>query len=382
MQIDDLSKNIIRLALYLDQKIPGMVAEIWIGKELIAEFRNQILDNDQAHILIQTTKTQINNLKDNRRKTYLSTILNSLEFQIQTLGDEIHYSDFCEKVFGFRIPRVTTAELNNIEGVLCRLEKKTHTNRFEVFKQFAVPTKQYINVFKDNVLLIKTSLPKYITDYEDRGFLFEITNHKPWSAFNTHIAPFQSKLTLNTDIVFNQMELRELASHESYAGHHSELSQKDKLLINEGRGEHGLVITYSPQTFVSEAIAEGMYVLLDLLDEQNVAQMLAWYYDSLICALQNMATFMFFDEKFTRQKIAEMLKYFGISDETREYVLNFSTDPLFGKYAAVYYTAFNFLQRLYNKTSHKEKLIRTLFTKPCTPKLLVSEFVYMKSSLC
>lgn len=144
--------------------------------------------------------------------------------------------------------------------------------------------------------------------------------------------------------------------------------------MEEGRGEHGLVVTFSPQTFISESIAEGMYVLLGLLDQNDPVYKLGWYYDRLTFALQNLATFMFFDDKMAKDEIIEALAEYGVTDKTKGYIVNFSTDPLFGKYAPVYYSAFNFIQDLYQATSKKDELVATLFTKPCIPDLLVSEF--------
>ena len=208
-------------------------------------------------------------------------------------------------------------------------------------------------------------------NFKDEGFLFETTSSQPWSAFNTHFAPFSSKLTLNTDVPFTAAGLYRTACHEGYGGHHSELSLKDKLLVDEGRGEHGLVITFSPQTFISEAIAEGMYVLLGILDKSNPEMMLAWYYDRMIFALQNLATFLFFDDGLNKEDVLSRIKAFGITEKTAGYIVDFSTDPLFGKYAPVYYSAFNFISGLYEKSNDKKRLIKTLFTQPCNPTAII-----------
>ena len=374
MIIDHISKNIIRLALFLDNKIPGIVSEIWIDKEFTAELRSKILSYEEVQEIINITRKQLCDIDEIRRKKYLNSILESLEFQIQTLNQRIPYSDFSEKAFGFRIERVAIHEIEKIETELRDLEEKSGMSRFEIFKQHSIIANQYQEIFKKDIKFIKEKLPRFITDYPDKGFLLEVITNKPWSAFNSHVAPFQSKLTLNSDVSFNKIDLYRLASHEAYAGHHSELSHKDKLLVNEGRGEHGLIITFSPQTFVSEAIAEGMYVLLNLLDKDSIAQMMGWYYDRLIFSLQNLATFMFFDDNIARRDIDDKFKHFGLTDKSRENLLNFSTDPLFGKYAPVYYSAFSFIKNIYQKTSKKEELIKVLFTKPCTPKLLKEQF--------
>ncbi len=63
-----------------------------------------------------------------------------------------------------------------------------------------------------------------------------------------------------------------------------------------------------------------------------------------------------------------------LSCKRRENILNFSTYALFSKYAPVYFTAFNFFEKLYESINKKEELIKTLFTKPCTPSMMLKEF--------
>ncbi len=376
MVIDNISKNIIQLALFLDNKNSGIVSEIWIDKKFVGELRSKIHTYEEMSKVIGDTRKGLEVINEDRRRIYLTSLLESLEFQIKTLNQSIKYSDFTEKAFGYRINRVSHDEIEKIEEKLRMVEQKNGVNRFDVFKKNSVKPNQYKSVFKKYVNLIKTKLPPFITNYPDEGILFETVTNKPWSAFNSHIALFRSKLTLNSDVSFNEMDLFRLASHEAYAGHHSELSNKDKLLVDAGKGEHGLIITFSPQTFVSEAIAEGMYVLLNLLDKNDIKQVLGWYYDRLIFSLQNLATFMFFDDKFSKEEINKKFRKFNITDKSRENLLNFSTDPLFGKYAPVYYSAFNFIENIFRRTSKKEELIKVLFTEPCTQRLLEEQFLH------
>lgn len=375
MNIDDVSKQIIKIALYLDSKIPGIVSEIWIGDEHVKELKASLPSDDEIESVIQKVQTQIEDLDDPRRKAYLSKIVHSLAYQIKNLGvKKFSYSDFSENAFGYRIERVKDEEIKSIENKLADLEAKTGLSRQQTFKKYELDKTDYQSAFESFVAEAKEKLPKFISEFPDEGFLFEVVNNKPWSAFNSHIAPFKSKLTLNSDVSFTKMDLYRLAFHEAYGGHHSELSHKDILLTEQGRGEHGLVITFSPQTFISEAIAEGIYVLLEGLDSTDNDQMVGWYYDRLIFALQNAATFWFFDDGIGREEIKSRLKTYAISHKTVENILNFSTDQLFGKYSPVYYTAFDFLKRLHRATDQKEKLIKTLITEPCTPQLLLTEF--------
>lgn len=374
MKIDDISKHIITIALYLDNKVPGIVSEIWIDEKITEQLKSSLLKDDEVNDFILKTDQDLNQIEDKRRKRYLKEILNSLKYQIETLNRKVTYRDFSKHSFGFAINRVSEHEIRDIETELQRLEKKTGLTRQETFKKHSLPIEDYEDTFKKFVDEAKNILPKFISNFPDEGFLFEVVTDKPWSAFNSHIAPFRSKLTLNSDVSFTKLDLYRLAFHEAYGGHHSELSYKDLLLTQQKRGEHGLVIAFSPQTFVSEAIAEGIYVLLGGLNPDDDDHMVGWYYDRLIFALQNAATFWFFDDDLSREVIKAKLQRYAVSDKTVENILNFSTDELFGKYAPVYYSAFNFIQELYETMDQKDELIKTLFTKPSTPSLLIEEF--------
>lgn len=372
MKIDSISSDLIKIALYHNELVPGSVSEIWIDSEDLLEIKSNLPTNNNIDVHIQKLSKTISLLKDIRRKKYLEEILKSLKYQIDKYDKKVNLSDFYLNTLGISLNKVGESEIDEIEEKLKKLLSGKTLE--EVIKQHSVNTSSINRVFKEFIQSVKKQLPANIISFPDKGFDLQLVTNKPWSAFNSHLNPFYSKLEINRDINFTSLDLYRLASHEAYGGHHSELSQKDKLLVSEGRGEHGLVITFSPQTFVSEAIAEGIFVLLNLLDDSNVEQMVSWLHDRLIFVLYNKATYLFNDDGLTREQISTELKKHIISDKIREEILNFSTDPLFGKYAPIYYSSFNFINDLYSKTSKGAKLIDVLFHQPCTPTLLVEEF--------
>jgi len=376
MVIDSVSKSIILIALYLDNKVPGIVSEIWIGKDKIKKLKSEIPNTkgELDEVIIKTSK-MIDNLTDSRRSNYLTSIMHSLKYQIDSLDEKkFSYADFSKNAFGYKIRKVKEEEIREIEKKLEELEKKTGLSRQKTFQQYSLKTSEYKTTFKKYIDQARNMLPKEILDFPDKGFEFEVVTDKPWSAFNSHIAPYKSKLSLNSDVSLTKLDLYRLAFHEAYGGHHSELSSKDMLLTKDNRGEHGLVITFSPQTFISEAIAEGVFVLLGGLDEKDNDALVGWYYDRLIFALYNLATHYYFEDGLTRNEIKKKFEKYAVSNQSIENMLNFSTDKVFGKYAPVYYSAFNFISDLYNQTKNKKQLIKTLFTQPCNPRDLIKEF--------
>ena len=59
MMIDDVSENIIKIALYANKKYPGLVSEIWLDKFLKTRllFEVSLIKNIQP--VIDKTKKQI-----------------------------------------------------------------------------------------------------------------------------------------------------------------------------------------------------------------------------------------------------------------------------------------------------------------------------------
>ena len=103
--------------------------------------------------------------------------------------------------------------------------------------------------------------------------VLEIMRDKPWLAFCEYLGGLRSRITVNVDLPMSAVELLGLTMHETYPGHHAERASKDHLLVR-GRGllEETIVLVPTPQSLVSEGIAE---VAPELLLERGGAAALA-----------------------------------------------------------------------------------------------------------
>jgi hypothetical protein len=92
---------------------------------------------------------------------------------------------------------------------------------------------------------------------DDEGVVVELVRDKSWLAFSEYLGGLRSRIAVNVDLPMSAVELLHLTSHETYPGHHAERSAKDHLLVR-GRGllEETLVLAPTPQSLVSEGIAE------------------------------------------------------------------------------------------------------------------------------
>jgi hypothetical protein len=98
---------------------------------------------------------------------------------------------------------------------------------------------------------------------DDEGVELEIVRDKPWLAFCEYLGGLRSRIAVNVGLPVSAFELLVLTMHEAYPGHHAERSCKDHMLVR-GRGllEETLVLVPTPQSLVSEGIAELAPALL------------------------------------------------------------------------------------------------------------------------
>ncbi|HEX2110501.1 MAG TPA: hypothetical protein VHF67_03010 [Gaiellaceae bacterium] len=103
--------------------------------------------------------------------------------------------------------------------------------------------------------------------------ILEIVHDKPWLAFCEYLGRFRSRIAVNVDLPMSALELLHLTIHETYPGHHAERCAKEHALVR-GRGllEETLVLVPTPQSLVSEGIAE---VAAQLLLESDGGPVLA-----------------------------------------------------------------------------------------------------------
>jgi hypothetical protein len=374
--IDAVSSNILVLAQYLNKIKLGSVSEIWIDKNDLEKVNLKVSEITDTKDLISETLEKIEQINDTDRKTYLQEILSSLEFQLS--DKKASLGDYFEKCYGHRIKRVTDSELNTIETEIQNLETKISKDRFQVHQEHKVKESNLISKYKQILDNTKQKIPNFLTQIEGSQFTFEVVNNKPWVAFNSHLAPFTSKLSLNADSGLTDLDLLKFSQHEAWGGHHSELSLKDTLLTEQGRGEHGIVIVNSPQVFVSEGIAEGLFRAFGLFDQLSDEQQLLWFYTRKLLALHNLAAHYYFDDGKEKEEISTLLERYNVGKNGIKVVVDFSTDDAFGRYSAVYYSASTFIDNLYNQTKDKEAFLKFIFTQPCTPTLLKEKFSIQK----
>ena len=84
---------------------------------------------------------------------------------------------------------------------------------------------------------------------------YRLVDDASWSALHTYTGGHRSLVQVNAGAVLGAARLPRLVAHEAYPGHHVECSRAEAA-VAAGRVEQGITLLGSPQTVVSEGLAE------------------------------------------------------------------------------------------------------------------------------
>ncbi len=112
---------------------------------------------------------------------------------------------------------------------------------------------------------------------DGEGVDLEVVHDRPWLAFCEYRGGLRSQISVNADLPISAFELLHIACHETYPGHHTErVCKDDRLVRGKGLLEETLVLMPTPQSLVSEGIAElGSELLLSSEGGERLTAVLA-----------------------------------------------------------------------------------------------------------
>ena len=151
---------------------------------------------------------------------------------------------------------------NYFKAIVAKLDsslpgKGTIAERFQnMANHFIIPTNKLDTVFKT---AIAESRRRTLTHYglpATENFTLEFVKDKPWSGYNWYKGNFNSLIQINTDLQLFVERAIDVASHESYPGHHvyNMLLEKN-LYKDKGWVEVSLYPLFSPQSLIAEGSA-------------------------------------------------------------------------------------------------------------------------------
>jgi hypothetical protein len=223
----------------------------------------------------------------------------------------------------------------------------------------------------------------------DESFVLEFVSNQPWSAYNWYLGNSKSRIEINTDIPLRISRLPDFMAHEGYPGHHTDLSIKEKKLV-QGMNypEFTVNLLNAPSAVMAEGIATS--ALETVLGEDELE---AWFREKILLAaglshldakrilavshasrkvegLGGNAAFMLHDQHKSEQEISQYVQKYTLNTEKEAgQTIKFISNPLYRSYVFTYYVGYELLSKIFQH-GDRDAHFKRLLEEPVTPSLV------------
>ncbi len=389
----DLGERFVRLALEIDKHRPGYV-DAYFGPEdwkaQAGQTGKQSLSNltDQAWQL-EKEISQADAL-DPQRRDYLARHLTAMQMSLRLLsGEKISLADEAEALYDiwptWIDERIFEEGHKLLEDALP--SRGSLRERMQDWKlSLEIPIEKAKGLLPLIIQKLRTLTDQKFNLPAGESFSVEFVSDQPWMAYNWYLGNSKSRIEINTDIPIRVSVLPGLIAHEGYPGHHTDLSIKEKKLVDElGYYEFTVVLLNAPSAVMAEGIATS--ALETVLTE---AEQETWLREEILpyagiadidpkrilavsragrkmSGVSGNAAFMLHDQGKSEGEIIQYLQRYGLASEKEaRQTIRFISDPLDRSYVFTYDAGHDLLQELFQGVD-RDHYFRRLIEEPVTP---------------
>lgn len=349
--IDTVAERYVRLGLQLGRQVEGVV-DAYVGPpELAAEVETAPPVEPRA--LVAEAEALLDELDDG----WLRDQVRGVRTYAGILaGESLSFADEAQGCYGVRPAKTDEAvfavaherleELLPGSGPLADRRERWKNSMLVPADRLEHTASAVIDEARAQTLAL-VDLPA------GEGIVLELVRDEPWLAYNYYLGNLRGRVAVNVDLPMSAIELLHLAIHETYPGHQAERSVKEHLLVaGQGMLEESLVLVPTPQSLITEGIAElAPHVLLDgdagaafaavLAEfgfEFDLAHALAVERAAEPCRWAEVnAALMLHEENKSEAEVQEYLQRWGLmSPELAAHLIRFMTDRTSRTYVMTY----------------------------------------------
>lgn len=266
MTLDALADKYVVLAVELGEHDADSL-DFYVGSNsAIDNLKHQPETLDGLHRNALALRDQVNHLPENSsadtaRKAFLIGQLDAVVLRTeQLMGKNRSFDEESRTFFGVIAPEDTdVAQRKRLREQIAALLGKA-ANPAEVYtrydSQFVVPAGRIPAVMNAALEQCRALTLQHMALPAGEHVEVEYVFHKPWSGFSRYLGAAHSLIQVNMDYPLTVDRILDLACHEGYPGHHVFNSLRDLSLVDGlHRDEFRVQLTFSPQSYVSEAAA-------------------------------------------------------------------------------------------------------------------------------
>ncbi len=266
--INQLAEKYVRLGLSIGEYDSDFV-DAYYGPDSLKPTTPK-LTSFPKDSLLASVNDLINELKTFTAANKNDTLNNRAEWMTNQLiafgrrikifaGESTSFEIETKELFGVTAP---LHDENYFKTLVAKLDsslpgKGTIAERFQNMAQkFIVPKNKLDTVFKTAIAEARKRTMAHYALPESENFTLELLKNKPWSGYNWYKGNFHSLIQINTDLQIFIERAIDVASHESYPGHHVyNMLLEENLYSKRGWVEISLYPLFSPQSLIAEGSA-------------------------------------------------------------------------------------------------------------------------------
>ena len=269
-----LTDRYLRLAVALGERDPDSL-DFYAGPEsLISAVRKNPPKLEEIANEARALEQELSNSHmQSARIFFLEAQLRAIEMRVKSLeGKTTTFEAESKAYFGVVAPEDSDAkERAGTRAEIARLIGPGAAKYSAYDAQFVVSPQKVPLVMEAALKVCRDRTLQRVSMPQGEKVEVRYVFHKPWSAFSRYMGNAHSVIEVNAEFPLTVDRILDLACHEGYPGHHVFNTLRDQEVVKRMGQREGMVqLTFSPQSYVSEAAAS--YAPEMVLDEAERAQ--------------------------------------------------------------------------------------------------------------
>jgi hypothetical protein len=271
--LDSIAREYVRLALALGERDPDSLDFSIAPEQVSAEVHQVYAPTEEIARTASLLAAELHGLKitanQRSRADFLLLQLGAMQERTRMLrGHLLPFDSEAQALFATtRLPdtnakerRALRAKVAAILSAIPGQHGATYSSpaaRYAAYdRRFLVPPDRLAAVMHAALASCRLHSQAYLTLPAGESIELTFVRNKPWSAFSKYRGRGHSTIEINLDLPVTVDDVLELACHEGYPGHHLFNTMRDLALVQQrGWPEAEVQLTFSPQSYVSEAAA-------------------------------------------------------------------------------------------------------------------------------
>jgi hypothetical protein len=265
---DPIAADYLRLALRLDQHLPGFVDGYFGPAALKAQVDLEpirppgVLASDAAVLRARLA----HEVGEPDRLAWLNAQLVAIEANARSLVEALAgytgqaYLDHVRRCFDWLPERRPDALFAEARAEVDRLlpGRGSTIERLATWDAGLVVPAERLEPLVDWLLAVLRERARITFGLPDGEALrVGLVSGQPWAAYNWYDGALRSRIDLNIDLPIRAPDLIGLLAHEAYPGHHLEHAWKEARLVrHDGRLESSVLLINTPECLISEGLAD------------------------------------------------------------------------------------------------------------------------------